>query len=184
MPGRRRRRRSTVEYQIARLDLAAPSHGRRVCHRGGALPAGFVVRYSAGRRRLRDGAGRTAYRSTWRTISAWRGPWKGHETEETLLELKALGAEYVVIHGAKSREYYRDFFRTERISGSLPAVFHIEDDTIYALPVRSLAHLMKPEELPDADVPYHPQSLVRYVAAMEDSVASGSLRGETPIRAN
>jgi hypothetical protein len=97
------------------------------------------------------------------------GPWKGHEVEETLLELKALGAEYVVIHGPKSREFYRDFFQTERITANLPAVFHIEDDTIYALPVRSLAHLMKPDELPADNVVLHPQALTRYVAAIEDS---------------
>jgi hypothetical protein len=97
------------------------------------------------------------------------GPWKGHETEETLLELKALGTEYVVIHGPKSREYYRDFFRTERIRGNLLAVFHTEDDTIYALPARPLAHLMKASELPDADVTLYPQALLRYVAAIEDS---------------
>src|SRR5260370_14413142 len=58
----------------------------------------------------------------------------GHDREETMLNLKALGAEYVVIHGPKSREYYRDFLRPERVSDSLAAVFHIEDDTIYALP--------------------------------------------------
>jgi hypothetical protein len=96
------------------------------------------------------------------------GPWKGHDLEETLLEIKALGAEDVVIHGSKSREYYRDFYRTERISNNLPAVFHIEDDTIYRLPVRSLAHLVKAEELPAADPTLYPQALSRYVAAIED----------------
>jgi hypothetical protein len=47
-------------------------------------------------------------------------------------------------------------------------VFHVEDDTVYALPFRSLAHVMRAEELPDANVVAHPQSLSRYVAAMED----------------
>jgi len=102
-------------------------------------------------------------------IRVGRGPWNGHETEETLLELKALGTEYVVVHGPKSREFYRDFFHTERITGSLPAVFHIEDDTVYGLPVKSLAHLMKPDELPGDDVVLHPQGLTKYVAAIEDA---------------
>jgi len=58
----------------------------------------------------------------------------GQDTQETLRDLKELGAEYVVVHGPKSREYYRDFLRPERIAAILPAVYHIEDDTIYALP--------------------------------------------------
>ena len=94
--------------------------------------------------------------------------WPGHEYEDTLLELKALGAEYVVVHGPKSREYYRDFLRPDRVSGSLPVAWHIEDDTIYRLPSRPLAHLVKPEELPDVDVREHPQALERYVAALDD----------------
>jgi hypothetical protein len=102
-------------------------------------------------------------------IRVGNGPWRGHEGEETLLELKALGAQYVVIHGAKSREYYHDFLRTERITANLQPVFHIEDDSIYALPVRSLAHLIRPEELPNANVVLYPQSLSRYVAAIEDA---------------
>ena len=91
----------------------------------------------------------------------------GSDADETLLELKALGAEYVVVHGPKSREYYRDFLRPERLA-SLPVAYHLEDDTIYALPARPLAHLVNPEELPDADVREHPQALARYVAAIED----------------
>ena len=62
----------------------------------------------------------------------------GHETEDTLLLMEALGAEYVVVHGPKSREYYRDFVRPERVAG-LTAVYRIEDDVIYALPSRPLS---------------------------------------------
>jgi hypothetical protein len=102
-------------------------------------------------------------------IRAASNLWPGHETEDTLLELKALGAEYVVVHGPRSREYYRDFVRPERVAASLRAVYHTEDDTIYALPVRPLAHLMKPEELPNSDVRDHPQALAPYVAAIEDT---------------
>ncbi len=83
----------------------------------------------------------------------------GTDAARALLELKALGAQYVVIHGPRSREYYRDFQRPERIAANLPAVYHIEDDTIYALPPRPLAHLATPEEL---------TSLPAYVAGIED----------------
>src|SRR5207253_4931543 len=63
----------------------------------------------------------------------------GHETEDTLLNLEALGAQYVVIHGRNSREYFRDFHQPERLTRVLPVVYHLEDDTIYGLPSRSLA---------------------------------------------
>ncbi|HLK62302.1 MAG TPA: hypothetical protein VKU19_02595 [Bryobacteraceae bacterium] len=85
----------------------------------------------------------------------------GHETEETLLDLKALGAEYVVLHGPKSREYYRDFLKPERVSYTLPIAYHVEDDTIYRLPSRPIAHLVRADELAGDD-------LSRYVAALED----------------
>ncbi len=82
----------------------------------------------------------------------------GHDSARAIMELKALDAQYLVIHGPKSREYYRDFQRPDRVSG-LPAVYHIEDDTIYALPPRPLAHWVTQDELRD---------LSRYVAAIED----------------
>ncbi len=91
----------------------------------------------------------------------------GTSADETLMDLKALGAQYVVLHGPKSREYYRDFLRPERLA-NLPVVYRTEDDTIYALPARPLAHLVNPDELPDADVLEHPQAMARYVAAIED----------------
>jgi hypothetical protein len=92
----------------------------------------------------------------------------GQETGDTLLGLKALGTEYVVVHGSKSREYYRDFVRPERMAAGLSPVYHTEDDTIYALPPRPLAHLMRPDEIPQLDVRQHHEALTRYVAAIED----------------
>jgi len=56
-------------------------------------------------------------------------PATGRETADTLLMLKAMDTQYVVIHGPQSREYYRDFIRPERITAALPAVYHEEDDT-------------------------------------------------------
>jgi hypothetical protein len=90
------------------------------------------------------------------------------ETADTLLMLKAMDTQYVVIHGSRSREYYRDFLRPERISASLPAVYHEEDDVIYALPPHPLAHVVTPAELPGNDPADHPQALDPYVAAIED----------------
>jgi hypothetical protein len=92
----------------------------------------------------------------------------GHDPAATLLALKALGAGYIVIHGPKSREYYRDFVRPERVAVALPAVYRIEDDTVYALPARSLAHLVAPSELSAGGDPDGDRVLSRYVAAIED----------------
>jgi hypothetical protein len=85
-----------------------------------------------------------------------------HSVEDTLLRLKALGTEYVVVHGPKSQEYYRDYVSPERLS-SLPAVYREGDDTIYALPQHPLAHLSTREELPASQ-----DALEAYVAAIED----------------
>ena len=93
----------------------------------------------------------------------------GRETADTLLMLKAMDTQYVVIHGPQSREYYRDFIRPERITAALPAVYHEEDDTIYALPPHSLAALVSRAELPGRDADKHPQVLEPYIAAMEDA---------------
>jgi hypothetical protein len=83
--------------------------------------------------------------------------------------LKALDTQYVAIHGPNSREYYRDMVRPERIASALPEVYHQEDDTIYALPPRSLAFLVSANELPGAEPDRNAQALERYVAAREDS---------------
>jgi hypothetical protein len=101
-------------------------------------------------------------------IRTAKGLRPGRETQDTLLELKAMGTEYVVVHSPKSREYYRDFVRPERVAAALAAVYHEEDDTIYALPARPLAHLVSPEELPGKDAPTRPWVLDSYIAALED----------------
>jgi hypothetical protein len=102
-------------------------------------------------------------------IRTGRGMRPGRETQDALLELKAMGTEYVVVHGPQSREYYRDFVRPERVAAALPAVYREEDDAIYALPARPLAHLVSPGELPGKDAPAHPWVLEPYIAALEDS---------------
>jgi hypothetical protein len=93
----------------------------------------------------------------------------GRETADTLLMLKAMDTQYVAIHGPQSREYYRDFVRPERISSTLPAVWHEEDDAIYALPPRPLAFPVSPAELPGREPDRNPQALESYIAALEDT---------------
>ncbi|PWU05075.1 MAG: hypothetical protein C5B51_15445 [Terriglobia bacterium] len=93
----------------------------------------------------------------------------GSEAQDTLRELRALGVEYVVVHGARSREYYRDFLRPERLAEVLPVAYHEENDTIYRLPAPRLAQSLAVEELPGKDVQHQPWALDAYLGAMEHS---------------
>jgi len=71
----------------------------------------------------------------------------GHEGEDAVRELRTLGVEYVVVHGPKSREHYRDFKNPRKFEGLLEVVWREEDDTIYRVPFSSLAHVVSPKEL-------------------------------------
>ncbi|HJZ99414.1 MAG TPA: hypothetical protein VKE70_23045, partial [Candidatus Solibacter sp.] len=90
------------------------------------------------------------------------------DPSETRMYLEAMGTEYVAVHGEKSKEYYRDFRRPDRLS-AFPVVYQGEDDAVYALPQRPLAHLMTEKEIPPADVLDHPELLRPYVSAIEDA---------------
>jgi hypothetical protein len=65
-----------------------------------------------------------------------------------VLQLKAIGAEYLVVHGPRSKEYYHDFKNPEKFDGLLESVYREEDDVIYRISVSSLAHLVRPNEVP------------------------------------
>jgi hypothetical protein len=150
---------TTIEYQLARWIARHPPQGR-VFASGGLrfrLDSWFDVPQVGGG--FETGLRNRVPVDLARDMLSGGNP---------LLELKTLGAEYVVVHGPKSREYYRDFIRPERMAAALQPVYHIEDDTIYALPPRPLAHLMSPEEIPDSDARDHHEVLTRYVAAIDD----------------
>jgi hypothetical protein len=99
---------------------------------------------------------------------AYRVRSEGRSADEILMYLKAVGTEYVAVHGEKSKEYYRDFRRPDRL-GSLPVVYREDDDAVYAVPARPLAHLVSESELPDQDVLEHPDSMRKYVMGREDA---------------
>lgn len=161
-------RETTVEYRLARWIAEHPPQGRVVASGGlrFRLNSWFDIPQSGGgfETGLRN-------RVPWdlayhvRTGADLR---PGREAPDTLLELAALDAQYVVVHGPQSQEYYRDYLHPERFA-IMPAVYREGDDTIYALPARPLAHLVSPGELPASGAPAHPAVLEPYAAALEDA---------------
>ncbi len=70
------------------------------------------------------------------------------EAADAVDQLTALGVEYVVIHGPKSEEHYRDYRNPLKFEGVLERVYADADDYIYRVPFRSYAHLLHPDEQP------------------------------------
>jgi hypothetical protein len=71
----------------------------------------------------------------------------GENVSDILRELETLGVEYVVVHGPKSSEHYRDFKSPHKFDGVLEKVWSEEDDAIYRVPFSSLAHVVRAQEL-------------------------------------
>jgi hypothetical protein len=92
----------------------------------------------------------------------------GMEARDAVLELQAMGVQYVVVHGPKSREHYRDFARPREFEGLLPVAFQAEDDTVYSVPFHSLAHLVTVAELPPEFRGGRAFDLEPFVRAMQD----------------
>jgi hypothetical protein len=94
----------------------------------------------------------------------------GMEVPYALHEMKALGVEYVVVHGPKSDEHYRDYRNPRKFDGVLEQVADVsdaeEDDLIYRVPFHGLAHLIRPSEQPAWAFR---SALAPYVGAIEDS---------------
>ncbi|HYZ86592.1 MAG TPA: hypothetical protein VE621_19415, partial [Bryobacteraceae bacterium] len=53
--------------------------------------------------------------------------------------LQQLGVEYVVVHGPKSTEFYRDYRDPAKFEGKLQKVYEFEDNRIYRVPFESFA---------------------------------------------
>jgi hypothetical protein len=93
----------------------------------------------------------------------------GQDGPDAAMQLRVLGSEYVVVHGSKSEEYYRDFTNPKKFDGILSAVHQDGDDTVYRIPFNSLARLVRPAELPSHPTihgylePLHP-----FTAALDD----------------
>ncbi len=100
-------------------------------------------------------------------VRAGTGLRPGHETEDTVRFLKTLDAQYIVVNGPTSKEYYRDFKRPERLT-DLRIVYREGGDIIYALPFRPMATIVQSSELAAGDPTENPEVLAAYVAAIDD----------------
>jgi hypothetical protein len=94
----------------------------------------------------------------------------GREVEDIANPLRALGVQYVVVHGPESKEYYRDYRHPEWLtSPSLTKVYDQGDDQIYEMPVRPRARLIDAGEAGSKDEPDSPKNLAVYVASIVDT---------------
>jgi len=94
----------------------------------------------------------------------------GAEGPDAVRELKNLGVEYVVVHGPKSREHYRDYKNPRKFDGLLEVVWREEDDAIYRVPFSSLAYAVRPNELST----WRPMSLVQPADPYSQAIADAS----------
>ncbi len=72
----------------------------------------------------------------------------GEEAANSILQMRALGIEYVVVHGPESQEYYRDLKYPNKFEGVLEKVWSEGDDRIYRVEPARYAHLVTAGELP------------------------------------
>ena len=94
------------------------------------------------------------------------------DADYSMLWLKAYGCHAITVPGPQSREAYRPFRNPRKFEGVLPLLWHDEDDSIYAVPQRSvsLAHVIPAgavvvrPPIHGLDVP----EVTRFVAALED----------------
>ncbi|HUS07247.1 MAG TPA: hypothetical protein VMZ52_13155 [Bryobacteraceae bacterium] len=76
------------------------------------------------------------------------------EVQDALREMKAIGAEYVVMHGRESTtEYYRDYKNSKKFDGVLPKVYSDAGTSVYKVPGSGMAHLVKGDEFPKGTKP-------------------------------
>ncbi|MEX2261893.1 MAG: hypothetical protein WD696_08065 [Bryobacteraceae bacterium] len=164
------RKERTVEYRVAQwLDRHRPSG--RVFASGGLrfrMNGWFDLPQVGGT--FESGLANRAPVQLAYQIRAGREHEPGREGIDAVARLKALGAEYVVVHGPDSKEHYRDFRNSGKFEGLLEAVYREENDWIYRAPFASFAHLVRPSELPpEPPVDGSIRSLLKYAAALDDA---------------
>ncbi|MBI3280714.1 MAG: hypothetical protein HYZ57_12830 [Acidobacteria bacterium] len=71
------------------------------------------------------------------------------EGADAVRQMIAMGVEYAVVHGPQSAEPYHDYSNPRKFEGVLERVFHTADDSVYRVPFRSLAHVVRENEYPE-----------------------------------
>lgn len=91
----------------------------------------------------------------------------GEESKDAVEALRALAVEYVVVHGPRSREHYRDVKDPRKFDGLLEEVHREEDDVIYRAPYAWAILARYPELIewpPGSPLPVYRN----WIQAMED----------------
>ena len=94
------------------------------------------------------------------------GSESGSEGADAVLQLKAMGVEYVVVHGPMSKEFYRDYSQPFKFDTLLERVYADRGDMVYRVPFKSYANLIRSDEIPRQARP--PKNIGTYVSAIED----------------
>jgi hypothetical protein len=95
---------------------------------------------------------------------------KGKEFEQSMLLLRAMAVEYVVVHGPESEEFYKDFKNPTKFDGKLEKVWSAAGDSIYRITPFRYAHLLHPSEVPAMHVLYgHQAPWYPYIAGQLDA---------------
>jgi hypothetical protein len=92
----------------------------------------------------------------------------GGESDDAILGLKAMGVQYVVVHGPNSRQYDKGFRNPRKFEGLLEVVHREEDEVIYRVPFDSYAHLVASHELVEWPAWSKLPVIEPYVKAKED----------------
>ena len=90
----------------------------------------------------------------------------GSQGADAVTQLKAMGVEYVVVHGPGSKEFYRDHSHPYKFDAILERVYAEGGDMVFRLPFKSYANLIRPDEIPRWARP--PKYIGSYVAVIED----------------
>ncbi|MBL8233329.1 MAG: hypothetical protein JNL98_32835 [Bryobacterales bacterium] len=105
----------------------------------------------------------------------------GNEVQDSVTMLQSLGVEYLVVHGPKSQEYYRDIQRPERFQNALEKIHDDGEDEIYRVPFRSLAHVIRPEQVAQSWQPFYSQAYVELVQSPNQPLLRVEWKGTSEI---
>lgn len=124
---------STVEYQIAKWLNDQKPQGR-IFASGGLrfrLNSWFLLPQAGGT--FETGLHTREPLAQAYKVRTNLGSKPGEELKDAVTALEKLGVEYLVVHGTRSSEYYRDF-KTPELYAALPVAVRFGDDVVYRIP--------------------------------------------------